>query len=96
MVLLTMVSWYHGIKTLTRGVSWWHGAQMKPAKALTIRLSADQADALELVARVQNQPISDIIRSAISDRIEQAKKDPGFKDSLRQRIERAQKLLGDN
>jgi predicted transcriptional regulator len=68
---------------------------MKPAKALTIRLSADQADALELVASVQNQPISDIIRSAISDRIAQVKNDPGFKDGLRQRIERAQKLLGE-
>jgi predicted transcriptional regulator len=68
---------------------------MKPAKALTIRLSAEQADALELVAQVQNRAISDVIRSAISDRIEQARKDPEFKDSLRHRIERAQKLLGD-
>jgi predicted transcriptional regulator len=68
---------------------------MKPAKSLTIRLSADQADALELVATVQNQPISDVIRAAISDRIEQAKSDPDFKDGLRQRIERAQKLLGE-
>lgn len=68
---------------------------MKPAKSLTIRLSAEQADALELVASVQNQPISDVIRAAISDRIEQAKSDPGFKDGLRQRIERAQKLLGE-
>ena len=68
---------------------------MKPAKSLTIRLSAEQADALELVASVQNQPISDVSRAAISDRIEQAKSDPGFKDDLRQRIERAQKLLGE-
>jgi hypothetical protein len=67
---------------------------MKPTKALTIRLEADQADALELVASVQNQAISDVIRSAISARIEQAKKDPNFQDGLRQRIERAQKLLG--
>ncbi len=57
-------------------------------------LAADQADDLELVARVQNQAISDVIRSAISDRIEQAKKDPSFQDGLRDRIERAQRLLG--
>lgn len=69
---------------------------MKPAKALTIRLSADQADDLELVARVQNQAISDVIRAAISDRIEQAKNDPSFQDSLRQRIQRAQRLLGES
>jgi hypothetical protein len=56
--------------------------------------TADQADDLELVARVQNQAISDVIRSAISDRIEQAKKDPSFQDGLRDRIERAQRLLG--
>ncbi|HZR77919.1 MAG TPA: ribbon-helix-helix protein, CopG family [Chthoniobacterales bacterium] len=68
---------------------------MKPAKALTIRLSADQADELELVARVQDLPISDVIRSAISAHIEEAKSNPDFKDSLRQRIKRAQKLLGD-
>ena len=67
---------------------------MKPTKALTIRLAADQADDLELVARVQNQAISDVIRSAISDRIEQAKKDPSFQDGLRDRIERAQRMLG--
>ena len=68
---------------------------MKSGKALTIRLAADQADDLELVARVQNQAISDVIRAAISDRIEQAKKDPNFQDSLRERIQRAQKLLGE-
>ncbi|HEY5378265.1 MAG TPA: hypothetical protein VIJ78_01860 [Pseudolabrys sp.] len=67
---------------------------MKPPKALTIRLSADQADDLELVARVQDQAVSDVIRAAISDRIEQAKKDPNFQDGLRDRIERAQRLLG--
>lgn len=68
---------------------------MKPTKALTIRLSPEQADALETVARVQNQPISDVIRAAISDHIEHQRKDPKFQDSLRERIERAQKLLGD-
>jgi hypothetical protein len=35
-----------------------------------------------------------VIRSVISDRIEQAKKDPSFQDGLRDRIERAQRLLG--
>jgi predicted transcriptional regulator len=68
---------------------------MKPTKALTIRLSAEQADALETVARVQNQAISEVIRSAISDHIEHQRKDPRFQDGLRQRIERAQKLIGD-
>jgi predicted transcriptional regulator len=68
---------------------------MKSTKALTIRLAAEQAAALETVARVQNQAISDVIRSAISEHIEHQRKDPKFQDSLRQRIERAQKLLDD-
>jgi predicted transcriptional regulator len=66
---------------------------MKPTKALTIRLSAEQADELETVARVQNLAIAEVIRAAISDHIENQKSDPGFQDSLRDRIERAQKLL---
>lgn len=70
-------------------------AIMKPTKALTIRLSTEQADALETVARVQNLAVAEVIRSAISDHIEHRKNDPAFKDSLRKRIERAQKLLGD-
>ena len=68
---------------------------MKPTKALTIRLSAEQADALDTVARVQNRAISEVIRAAITDHIEQQKSDPHFQANLRQRIERAQKLLGE-
>lgn len=68
---------------------------MKPTKALTIRLSTEQADALETVARVENLAISEVIRAAISDHIENRKNDPTFQDSLRARIERAQKLIGD-
>ena len=68
-------------------------AAMKPNKALTIRLSAEQAEELETVARVQNLAIAEVIRAAISDHIEHQKSDPAFQDSLRERIERAQKLL---
>lgn len=68
---------------------------MKPAKALTIRLSADQAEQLETVARIDDQPISEVIRAAINEHIEKRKKDRRFKDGLRDRIERAQLMLGD-
>ncbi len=67
---------------------------MKPAKAMTIRLSADQAEALETVATVQNVPVSEVVRAAIAQHIEARKKDPRFQDSLKDRIERAQQLLG--
>jgi predicted transcriptional regulator len=66
---------------------------MKPAKAMTIRLSADQAEALETVATVEDRPVSDVIRAAITEHIESRRRDPGFQDGLKNRIERAKKLL---
>jgi predicted transcriptional regulator len=67
---------------------------MKPVKAMTIRLSPEQADELEWVADIDNQPISDIIRAAISEHIESRKKDRAFQDGLVDRISRAQRMLG--
>lgn len=66
---------------------------MKSAKAMTIRLSSDQAEALETVATVEDKPVSEVIRAAISEHIEKRKKDPAFQDSLKGRIERAQRFL---
>lgn len=66
---------------------------MKQSKAMTIRLSADQAEALETVATVEDLPISEVIRAAITGHIEARRKDPEFRDNLRDRIQRAQKLL---
>ena len=66
---------------------------MKPAKAMTIRLSADQAEALETVATVEDRPVSDVIRAAISEHIENRRRDPSFQDVLKNRIERAKRLL---
>ena len=70
-------------------------ADVKPAKAMTIRLSAEQAEELETVASVDGQPISEVIRAAISEHIEGRKKTPDFQDGLRQRIARAQNMLAD-
>jgi predicted transcriptional regulator len=66
---------------------------MKPAKAMTIRLSADQAEALETVATVDNRPVSEVIRTAIAEHIETRKKDQEFREGLKNRIGRAQRLL---
>lgn len=67
---------------------------MKPAKAMTIRLSAEQADALETVANVEQLPVSDVIRAAITEHIEGRRRDPSFQQGLKERIERASQLLG--
>ena len=60
---------------------------------MTIRLSADQSDELDTIAAVDGQPISHVIRSAIAEHIEGRKRDGAFRDMLRQRIEREQRML---
>jgi predicted transcriptional regulator len=66
---------------------------MKPAKAMTIRLTADQADALETVATVEKRAIADVIRAAISEHIETRRRDPSFQEGLKARIVNAQRFL---
>jgi predicted transcriptional regulator len=63
-------------------------------KAMTIRLSPEQAEELELVAAVAHQPVSEIVRSAIAEHIETRKQDKAFRKGLRARIERAQRMIG--
>jgi predicted transcriptional regulator len=67
---------------------------MKPVKSMTIRLSAEQAEALETLATVEDRPISEVIRAAIAEHIDVRRKDPVFQSSLKERINRAQRLLG--
>ena len=66
---------------------------MKRLKTMTIRLSAEQAEELDTIAAVDGKPISQVIRLAIAGHIEERKRDDVFKDSLRQRIERAERML---
>ena len=66
---------------------------MKAAKAMTVRLSEDQAQALETVSSVENVPVSDIIRAAIETHIQARKQDPEFQAGLRDRINQARRLL---
>jgi predicted transcriptional regulator len=60
---------------------------------MTIRLTADQAEALETVASIEDLPVSEVIRTAITQHIDTRKSDPAFQDSLRERLERARRLL---
>lgn len=67
---------------------------MKRPKAMTIRLSPEQAEQLETVAAVDEQPVSEVIRAAIAEHIDARKRDRAFQDGLRGRIERAQRMIG--
>ena len=69
---------------------------MKPIKTMTIRLSAEQAEELNVIADVDGKPISQVIRSAIAGHIEERKRDDAFQDNLRQRIQRTERMLGND
>jgi len=62
---------------------------------MTIRLTTEQAEALETVASVEELPVSEVIRAAIEEHIDSRRKDPAFQDSLKDRLARARKLLRD-
>ena len=69
---------------------------MKPFKVMTIRLSTAQAEELNTVAAVDGKSVAQVIRMAIADHIEGRKNDGAFQDSLRERIDRAHRLLPDD
>ncbi len=60
---------------------------------MTIRLSEEQADALETVANVENKPVSEVIRSAIAEHVERVTRSKDFQSNLREKISRAERLL---
>lgn len=60
---------------------------------MTIRLSAKQAEELEMVAAIDDQPVSAVIRAAIAHHVEARRKDESFQLGLRERIARAQEML---
>jgi predicted transcriptional regulator len=68
---------------------------MKPVKAMSIRLSSEQAEALETVAAVDNQSLTEVIRVAITEHVDARRKDETFRSSLRERISRSERLLRD-
>lgn len=72
-----------------------HGimSNVKPVKAMTLRLSPEQAEELETIANIENLPVAEVVRAAITRHIEELRTDEGFRQGLRERIERAQKLL---
>ena len=62
-------------------------------KAMTIRLDPELAESLETVASVDEQPVSEVIRAAISQHIANRQNDTEFRQGLEERIKRQQRLL---
>jgi hypothetical protein len=64
----------------------------KMAKTMTLRLDDERAATLELVARADDQTLTEAIRTAIDAHIEERKRDKDFKERLRRRHEQERSL----
>jgi predicted transcriptional regulator len=62
------------------------------AKTMSLRLDDERAATLELVARADDQTITDALRSAIDAHIAARRSDKDFLDRLRQRHEEEREL----
>ncbi len=62
-------------------------------KTLSLRLPDEQAAALEVIAQADEMSVSEAIRQAIEDRINQRRGDAEFQQRLRRAIERNQRAL---
>ncbi|MEX2196823.1 MAG: ribbon-helix-helix protein, CopG family [Thermoleophilaceae bacterium] len=63
------------------------------AKAMTLRLPDDKAAELEAIARADEMPISEAVRSAIEHHIESRRADKDFQARLASLIERDKEIL---
>ena len=62
------------------------------AKAITLRLDDERAATLELVARADNQTLTEAVRVAIDAHIAERRRDEDFKERLRRRHEQERSL----
>jgi predicted DNA-binding protein len=66
---------------------------MEETKVTTVRMSAEQAGQLEAVAKVDDIPVSEAIRQAISTHIAERRKDQEFRERLRRRLDEDRVIL---
>jgi hypothetical protein len=62
------------------------------AKTMTLRLDDERAAMLELVARADDQSLTDAVRTAIDQHIERRRRDKAFMERLRARHEAEREL----
>jgi predicted transcriptional regulator len=62
-------------------------------KTMTLRLSDEQAEKLETLARVEGIPVSEAVRDAIDERIEARRKDKEFQGRLKRMVEENARAL---
>lgn len=62
-------------------------------KNMTLRLSEEQAEELEAVARAEGISVSDAVRVAIAEHIDRKRNDKVFRERLRTVMERDREIL---
>jgi predicted DNA-binding protein len=62
-------------------------------RTMTIRLSAEQAEALDAVASTDGTPVAEAVRAAIAEHIEHRRKDKAFQQRLRESLQRNHRIL---
>jgi post-segregation antitoxin (ccd killing protein) len=65
----------------------------EPMKVTTVRLPVDQAQDLELVARIDGVPVSQVTRDAIAAHLRARRADPGFQARLKRRMAADEEIL---
>lgn len=83
----TGIPWYRGMTKLAR-----LEADMT-IKSRTLRLPADQAEALEAIAGVDEVSVNEEIQRAIAAHIEARRSDPDFRRRLKASIDRNREIL---
>jgi hypothetical protein len=63
------------------------------SKTMSLRLSADQAEAIQKVAEVDGVSISEAIRDAIQQHVESRAADEEFRSRLKESVQRNQRIL---
>ncbi len=66
---------------------------MEETKAMTLRLPAKQAKVLEAVAQIDDVPVAEAVRTAISAHIEARRGDEEFRERLKRTLEEQRDIL---
>jgi len=66
---------------------------MDETKAMTLRLPAKQAKELEAVAQIDDMPVAEAVRAAITAHIEARRRDEDFRARLKRALEEQRDIL---
>ena len=66
---------------------------MADTKNMTLRMDERLAEKVQTIADVEGTTVSDVIREALAEHVEQRRRDPEFQAMLQRNLQRHQQLL---